>query len=259
MNAATRLLRACYRVCQTAGIVTVAATFAVSAGAGPMGLSPGETITNISIDALKTIPGDGGSFDNPSLTLSADGRFTSVLTDQGVLNPPDVNFHFDALLQGQTINTANFPPFLTGTGHFGTLGGGLDFSVTEGASTILTGTWVILNVTSETINILDSSPVGASAIGRVTFTGGATNLLAALGGVGGMANVQLQATAGDFSPLLNSLASDANVFNSSFTYSLSGTLTPLNSEPFVPEPATALLLAGGLLGMIGVSRRRSRR
>lgn len=77
----------------------------------------------------------------------------------------------------------------------------------------------------------------------------------ALGGIGGMANVVLGATIGDFTPGLPALAADGNIWNSNFTLSLTGTLVPLAPAPFVPEPSTALLTGAGLLALVGVARR----
>jgi hypothetical protein len=80
----------------------------------------------------------------------------------------------------------------------------------------------------------------------------------ALGGVGGQANLLLTASFSGFNPSLAALAFDGNIFNSNFNVSLSGTLIPISPSPFVPEPTTALLLAGGLLGLLAMGRRRRR-
>ena len=61
-----------------------------------------------------------------------------------------------------------------------------------------------------------------------------------------------------FAPDVGTLLADNEIFNSDFAVSLSGTLVPLTAAPFVPEPSTALLLGGGLIALIGVSRRARR-
>jgi hypothetical protein len=77
-------------------------------------------------------------------------------------------------------------------------------------------------------------------------------------GPSGQANLLIDGTIFDFNMPLDNLAKDGNVFNTSFTVSLSGTLIPLNPSPFVPEPSTALLLGAGLLGLLAMGRRRIR-
>jgi hypothetical protein len=242
------------------GCATVVSLLAAApALAAPLGLSPGDEISSIAIDALKTggNPGDGGNYDSTTLVLDADGRATSVgLAVGGPLFQSDVTYHFDSSLLAQAVNL-NLP-FVTGNADLGSPGGsiaGPDFIIKEAGVNILWGNFSGLMRISGTINIADNSPQQLSALGLVKFTGGNVALLNALGGVGGMANIVLGATIGDFAPGLGALVADGNIWNSDFTLSLTGTLTPLTTNPFVPEPSTALLTGGGLLALIGVARR----
>jgi hypothetical protein len=96
------------------------------------------------------------------------------------------------------------------------------------------------------------------AVGDITITGGHPDLVAALGGAGGTAFLNLVATATSFAPNLLVLGADNNIVNSNFFVELSGTLTPTTASAFVPEPTTALVLGTGLLGLLAFGRRRSR-
>jgi len=242
------------------GLVAAALLLAGGASAAPFGLTIGETITSFEIDAIKppTGPaGDGGtySWDGLDGALQADGRVNSVVTDMNILTPSDATHSYDADFLSQS--SVFVPPFLIGQGFFGPTGG-TDFTIFENGAPVLTGVFINLTVAG-TIDTTPGAPLPPiSAIGRVAFTGGESSLLTALGGPGGQANVLFNVTVTDFAPSLNILASDLNVWNSSFTYSISGSLTPLSSVPWVPEPSTALLVGFGLLACIGVSRRTTR-
>ena len=95
-----------------------------------------------------------------------------------------------------------------------------------------------------------------TGVAKINITGGDLNLVNALGGLGGEAELLLTGSIFGFSPKLNALANDLNIFNSSFTVSLSGTLIPITPAPFTPEPGTALLLGAGLVGLLAMGRRR---
>jgi hypothetical protein len=229
--------------------VALAALLAAGASeAAPFGLTPGETITSLEIESI----GGTSGYTAGTKTLAGTGDVTAVNTDMGILTPPTVTWDFSSILSSQ--NNTYTAPFLSGQAYFQTTGG-TDFAIQEGGVNVLTGVFVGNLVVSGTINVSGGPDLPVSAIGRVQFTGGTSSLLAALGGMGGQANVILQSTVTSFSPSLTSLASDLNVYNSDFTFELSGTLKPLNPAPFVPEPSTAVLLASGLLGLLAVSRR----
>ncbi len=237
----------------------VVALLAAGAQATPLGLSPGDLITSIEIDALKTggNPGDGAFYDASSGLLDGQGRINSLQTNpSGTLVQSNATYVFTALFDSESL-VLN-PPFADAAAILVSPGLQPDFVVMEGLSTILFGNFVGNLVVSGEINLANPGPQSLSAIGRVQFTGGATNLLTALGGVGGSANVLLSVTVGDFAPPLNVLAGDGEVWNSDFSVSLSGQLIPLNPAPFVPEPSTALLFGAGLLGLMAISRRARR-
>ena len=101
--------------------------------------------------------------------------------------------------------------------------------------------------------------IGGERSWLYAITGGDAALVDALGGAGlGQANILLTASVFGFTPDVGTLLADNEIFNSDFAVSLSGTLVPLTAAPFVPEPSTALLLGGGLIALIGVSRRARR-
>jgi len=237
------------------GITLLAAT----AQAAPLGLSPGDLITSIEIDALKSggNPGDGAYYDIGTGLLDGFGRINSLQTNpSGTLVQSDATYTFSADFLSESLTLS--APFANTTATLISPGLQPDFVVLEGLSTVLFGNFVGNLVVSGEINLNNPGPQNLSAIGRVQFTGGAANLLTALGGAGGQANVLLSVTVGDFDPDLTVLAADNEVWNSSFNVSLTGQLIPLNPAPFVPEPSTALLFGAGILGLMAVSRRARR-
>jgi hypothetical protein len=224
--------------------------------AAPLGLSPGDLITAIEIDALKLGGnlGDGLFFDVGTGLLDGQGRVNSLQTNpSGTLVQSNTTYTFSAEFLSEVLTGT--PPFANTSSILISPGLSPDFVVLEGASVVLFGNFIGNLTISGEINMNNPNPQNLSGIGRVQFTGGATNVLAALGGVGGNANVLLDVTVGDFAPPLANLASDGEVWNSDFSASMTGQLIPLSPSPFVPEPSTAVLFGAGLLGLLAVSRR----
>lgn len=257
MTAAVRPLR-------LRALLVVATTFvALPAAATPLGLSPDDVVNSVSWNALQ--PTSGGDWDVVTGVFHADGDVNSVTVNgSSVIGQSGVTLRFDLglLSHGIFINFGTNQAFANAT-----LGGATsitpDFEVFQGANLILRGNILTGFPVQIEGNIDLSSGTGTLlGSGRIKITGGDPDLVDALGGIGlnGVAQLEISMAAFDFLPLLSNLASDGNVWNTSFTVSLSGTVAPLNPAPFVPEPATAMLLGGGFLGLLGLARRvRSRR
>jgi len=214
-------------------------------------------------------PPDGGTFDKNTLDLGMDGRITSVTVDpgsvsKGLVTPTDfdVEFRLDARLLSQTVIpfSANVI-FLTST--FVTQGGAHDWFVTQtGLGTILNGVLNTPLTISGVVNLLvapNNVTVDELVSGsNLTITGGDPDLVNALGGAGNGAVLELRQVIFNFMPSLINLAADLNVFNTNFTFAASGTITPKTNAPFVPEPASALMLGMGLIGLLAAGRRLKR-
>lgn len=239
------------------GIVVLLASvlLALPALAAPLGLSPGNVIDSIEFDALLTNPPDGGSYNVATNLFTTHGRLTTVNLDPsgttGVLAPP-ATFDFTSTFLSENL----FINVGTGQGYLQVvLGGapGYDVIIQQGGVNVLLGD-LLGNVVASGNFALNNPNATYTAIGTVDFTAGDADVLASLGG-NTLAQVLFTALVFDGDPNVLELGADNVIFNSNFEVSVSGILAPLNPAPFVPEPSTALLVGGGLLGMLGISRR----
>lgn len=235
---------------------------AAPASAGPLGLDSGDTISSIEWDALTSTPGQGGAYSDATNLFSADGRVTAVnVQGPTTLLQSNVDMHFDLDFISETLDFSGFPPIVFTNIVLGTPGNsvaGPDVVIRENSNTILFGNFTSLVVAAGDLDVSSGSSQ-IVAVGRITITGGDANLVNALGGAGlGQANILLTASVFGFTPDVGTLLADSELFNSDFAVSLSGTLIPLSAAPFIPEPSTALLVGGGLIALIGVSRRARR-
>ena len=238
------------------------APIAAPAGAAPLGLNVGDQISSIEWDALTTNPGQGGSYNDATNVFTGDGQITAVnVQGPTTLIQSGVDMTFDLNFISETLDFSSFPPIVHQNIVLGTPGGsvgGPDVVIRENGNTILFGNFTSLVVADGDIDTTSGSSQ-IIANGRITITGGDAALVNALGGAGlGQADILLTASVFGFSPDAAALLADGEIFNSDFSVSLSGTLTPLTAAPFVPEPSTALLVGGGLVALIGVSRRARR-
>jgi len=256
-------------VARCAGSVALLVAATLIAGAvqaGPLGIGYGDEISSIEWDALAA-NGEGAVYTAGTGDFAIDGRFNSVdLVGPSTLPVANVSMR---------ANLAFFSELLTFPGNFPTnpnvgvdirlvsAGDAPDVVIKENGINILMGNFTSQVRATGSLNVLDSAAVLVAA-GKITFTGGNGQLLNALGGAGvGQANVILRASLFDFDPqpinLLQTGPGVNQLFDNDFNLSLSGTLTPLNTAPFVPEPSTALLVGGGLVVLLGISRRAQRR
>lgn len=245
------------------GIALLVIGLSTTATATPLGLQPGDEVQSIEWDASQSIPGDGATFDpavGPNGQIHADGRITAVTIQGPTTNPVvdtdlrfDMGFISDQVFPGSGPNEIGFLAFFGSAVNVTS-----DVAITDNSGVILTGDFAgtvtiggVVNKLAGTIN----APTLA-VVGNINITGGNPNLVAALGGISAMAELQLSGDLSDFMPGLNVTVADNTAFNDFFTFTADGIIRPLDPSPFVPEPSTALLFGFGMLGMLAVSRRR---
>ena len=236
-------------------VSALALGFAAPAISTPLGLSPGDQISFFEFDTLRTVPGDGTSFDLS--VLAGDGRITSVVTSgSGAIAQSGVDFTFDLDFAVENLNIAG-SPIITVNAILTSPGGVTpDFTIAQGGANILFGSFISSVLITGNVNLASIDPANITVSGVLGIEGGHAALVAALGGVG--AGVDLTATMFDFDPSLAALVASGQIFDGNFIVSMSGLLVPIESAPFVPEPSTALLVGGGLLGLVGIARRARR-
>ncbi len=237
------------------------ALLAAPAAATPLGLQVGDEIDFVDIDALKAIPGDGGSYDAGTGISSADGRVTSVSLKAGSPSFPTllqsgVDFHFDALFLSQTVTPIGGAKVFVNA-IFVNPGGGPSYTVIQNGNTILEGNFLSNLFVSGVLNTADFSLTPSLTAGvNLSMTGGDPQLIASLGGAGA---ILLEiSTVFNFAPNLAVLANNGNIFDDDHTFAISGIIRTTNTVGFVPEPSTAVLLGGGLLGLLAAARRTRR-
>lgn len=236
---------------------------AVPAQAGPFGLQNGDLLTLISVDSL-FLNGHQASYDKTSQILSGTGRpreFTVTRNASSVnLNTSFADLDFSAKLTSYFGNFINPPTntLLNTIAIFGTSGAaGPDVRITTGPGL---GNLVVLQGNFSGVfsvaGLIDTTQAGQtlSVSTNLLITGGLPNIVA-LFGASGTGHVEVSLGAFNFVPSLNGLALDGNVINSNFIAAFQGTIVPITSVAFVPEPGTALLTGIGLLGLMTVARR----
>ncbi|MCP5066077.1 MAG: PEP-CTERM sorting domain-containing protein [bacterium] len=226
------------------------------AGATPLGLSIGDVITSIEWDSLQDISagpgGDGGSFTTTGADVgdtSMDGRITSVsIAGPSTSVVTGTDFVLNAALTSVSIIPLGGSTVLMAA-TFSSVAGD-DITMTDGTGTILTAELAASGLTIGGIyisGVLDDATAVANAV-DIEITGGDATLVAALGGIGGGATLDLDGTIFDFVPGMGTILADLEI-NEDFTYSGTGTIQPSDAVAF-PEPGTMVLMGLGVLGLV---------
>lgn len=225
-----------------------------AAGAAPLGLLPGDLI-----DQLEwSNDNSGGAFSTGSPgTIDVDGDIQSVTVNSVTTNTlGDVTFTIDFDLQSHGVFPLGGNQVAAIVNLVGSSAITPDFTVSDTSGVILEGNLAgVLSLAAFGVNVLNPGNPSLDGSVGIVITGGDTSLVAALGGLGGTGTLDFAGGIFNFAPGLSTILGDLNLASSNYTFSGSGIITPDNAAPFVPEPSTALLLGGGLIGLIGVSRR----
>jgi len=234
-------------------LVLIGALLAAPVQANPLGIQNGDLITSIEWDAIQGDTGEG-MFTNSTSSFDINGAVSSTtVTGPTTYINSNVSLSAHLKLKSETLNLDNTPIVQVNVA-FESPGLNPDVVIKENGINILLGNFVGNLLALGNLNLNDSGSV-FTAVGTISITGGNGQLVNALGGMGGNANLLLTAALFDFNPGPNVTLADNILFNSNFNMSLSGTLIPLAPAPFVPEPSTALMFGGGLVGMLGMARR----
>lgn len=258
---------------EPARILALAALLALArpASAEFLGLEPGDVPLAIGVEGT-------GLFDlgtGPLGSLVLEGVVTTLVvegTPNEALPQTGISFQLSLPLLNQAVFETS--PSIFGGGLFGS-GGPNDLVISQGGETLVSAT----ALTPDNVAVLFvNAPVPVSypplpaldanlnaafdaiftypvlLTGNLTTTGGRDELLASFGNA-----FFLFAALANASPDLADLASDDNLFDANFAFDFSAVVFLDAPAPFVPEPTTALMFGGGLLGLLALARRRAAR
>lgn len=243
---------------RTLCLCAVALLVAAPALAAPLGLNPGDEVTQLEWSNDNT----GGLYTTGSPgTVAIDGDIQSVtIAPATTTGLSGVSFSLDLDLFSQSVIPLGGSNVLAVANFVGSSSITPDFAISDNTGVILFGNLTTQFVMSGFLNLAAIVNPTFDGAANIIITGGNPNLVDSLGGLGGTGKLTISGGISNFSPSLGALLADTNAFNSNFSFSGTGIITPDATAPFVPEPSTALLLGGGMLGLLGVSRRaRSRR